>query len=493
MDAALDNGADVPYACKGAVCCTCKGKLIKGEVKMDENYALTEQEVKDGIIEIFISEGNLDSKEPYELKKNNLRLKDNIPVSYFIKSLNGKLTMQNLERAILNLNDVPGIKAKVSLKKGDDRYSSKVVIEAEEEPILSANANIDNYGNRYTGQNRMTGTLYVNNPSQAGDQIIYRKTYSTTKNFDLSSVSYNFPIGRDGLRAGLSINDLDYKISKELKTEPMSKGDAQTFSINMKYPVVRSTKRSLIISQDFSKKYLYNETTGVVSSDKEIESFKTNIHIQHIDNFLNGGYSQLSFDQSFGVLDLSGSTSDLNTDQSSTGAKTDGNYNKTYIQFFRIQRIVDKLDLHIVAAAQIANKNLDSSEKFTLGGISGIRAFPAGEASGDEGKKISYDLKYDASEDIFFSKTDTFVTLFYDYGNIKQYNNLLGINLTTPNKYSLKGWGIFLDIISSNKYGFKLGWADSLSGNPGQTSSGNNSDGKDNSSRYWFLGSIKLK
>ena len=454
---------------------------------------IPEQEVKEGIIEIFISEGNLDSKEPYELKKNNLRLKDNIPVSYFIKSLNGKLTMQNLERAILNLNDVPGIKAKVSLKKGDDRYSSKVVIEAEEEPILSANANIDNYGNRYTGQNRMTGTLYVNNPSQAGDQIIYRKTYSTTKNFDLSSVSYNFPIGRDGLRAGLSINDLDYKISKELKTEPMSKGDAQTFSINMKYPVVRSTKRSLIISQDFSKKYLYNETTGVVSSDKEIESFKTNIHIQHIDNFLNGGYSQLSFDQSFGVLDLSGSTSDLNTDQSSTGAKTDGNYNKTYIQFFRIQRIVDKLDLYIVAAAQIANKNLDSSEKFTLGGISGIRAFPAGEASGDEGKKISYDLKYDASEYSFFSKTDTFVTLFYDYGNIKQYNNLLGINLTTPNKYSLKGWGIFLDIISSNKYGFKLGWADSLSGNPGRTSSGNNSDGKDNSSRYWFLGSIKLK
>ncbi len=50
LDAALDNGADVPYACKGAVCCTCKGKLIKGEVKMDENYALTEQEVKDGYV-----------------------------------------------------------------------------------------------------------------------------------------------------------------------------------------------------------------------------------------------------------------------------------------------------------------------------------------------------------------------------------------------------------------------------------------------------------
>ena len=153
---------------------------------------IPEQEVKEGIIEIFITEGKLDSKEPFELKKNNLRLRDNLPVSYFIEGLDGRLTLQSLERSILNLNDVPGIKAKVSLKKGEDPYSSRVVIEAEEGPVLTGSINMDNYGNRYTGQNRLTGTLYVNNPSQAGDQITYRKTYSTSKNFDLNSVSYNF-------------------------------------------------------------------------------------------------------------------------------------------------------------------------------------------------------------------------------------------------------------------------------------------------------------
>ena len=110
-----------------------------------------------------------------------------------------------------------------------------------------------------------------------------------------------------------------------------------------------------------------------------------------------------------------------------------------------------------------------------------------------EGKKISYDLKYDASDYSFFSKTDMFISVFYDYGTIQQYNDLFNINLTTPNKYSLKGWGASLDLLSGQKYGLKLGWADSLSGNQGKTSSGNNSDGKDNTSRYWFLGSIKLK
>jgi ring-1,2-phenylacetyl-CoA epoxidase subunit PaaE len=50
LDQALDAGVDVPYACKGAVCCTCRARLVEGKVKMDNNYALTDNEVKDGYI-----------------------------------------------------------------------------------------------------------------------------------------------------------------------------------------------------------------------------------------------------------------------------------------------------------------------------------------------------------------------------------------------------------------------------------------------------------
>ena len=50
LDAAYKAGSDVPYACKGGVCCTCKARVLKGTVRMDLNYALTPEEVEAGYI-----------------------------------------------------------------------------------------------------------------------------------------------------------------------------------------------------------------------------------------------------------------------------------------------------------------------------------------------------------------------------------------------------------------------------------------------------------
>lgn len=50
LDAAIKNAADLPFACKGGVCCTCRAKLIEGEVKMLVNYGLEEEEVEQGYI-----------------------------------------------------------------------------------------------------------------------------------------------------------------------------------------------------------------------------------------------------------------------------------------------------------------------------------------------------------------------------------------------------------------------------------------------------------
>ena len=55
LDIALKNDLDAPYSCKGAVCSTCKAKLISGEVEMSKNFSLSESEIKEGYILACVS------------------------------------------------------------------------------------------------------------------------------------------------------------------------------------------------------------------------------------------------------------------------------------------------------------------------------------------------------------------------------------------------------------------------------------------------------
>lgn len=50
LDAAMDAGVDVPFSCKGAVCCTCKAKIVEGKIAMVKNFALTDKEVEQGYV-----------------------------------------------------------------------------------------------------------------------------------------------------------------------------------------------------------------------------------------------------------------------------------------------------------------------------------------------------------------------------------------------------------------------------------------------------------
>ena len=50
LDAALRAGLDLPFACKGGMCSTCRARLVEGEAKMDVNYSLEPWELEKGFI-----------------------------------------------------------------------------------------------------------------------------------------------------------------------------------------------------------------------------------------------------------------------------------------------------------------------------------------------------------------------------------------------------------------------------------------------------------
>lgn len=441
---------------------------------------IPKQEIKDGIIIILINEGKLDSKEPYKINKKNLRLSEDKVKNYMNESLKDNFLKDSVERGILNINDNPGLVAAISLEPGSDEGSTKIILNVNEGPLLTGLVSVDNYGNRYTGDLRSTASIDINDPSTIGDHINILGTKAIEGDYESKKLSYNLPIGASGLRLGTYYSVIDFKIGKEF-TGSKIEGKAEDINLNLKYPIYRSVSQSIFTNLNYDKKYLYNTALGSPTSDKVLDNYNLGITAQKIDQIFGGGFTQANINYTQGNLDLSKVSSSLSTDQS--GFKTNGNFNKQNIQLTRIQNVTEKMNININADAQFASKNLDTSEKMSLGGSTGIRAYPSGEASGDEGFKYSVDARYNLANNQFLG--NLFGSLFYDYGRIRQYKER-GSNAVSNNDYSLSGYGISFVTNISQMVSAKLLWAHTNGGNPGASAQGNDSDGQKNNNRFWF-------
>jgi hemolysin activation/secretion protein len=452
---------------------------------------IPKQEIKNGIVIILINEGKLDSKEPYKINKKDLRISEDKVKAYMNESLKSNLLMDSIERGLLNIQSNPGVFAKVNLEPGSEQGSTKIILDMSEGPLVTGSITMDNYGNRYTGDLRATASIDINDPSAIGDYINALGTKSIEGDLELKKITYNVPVGVSGLRAEGSYSVVDFKIGKEL-TSTKTEGKAEDFNFNLKYPIYRSVNNSIFTNINYDKKYLYNETNGSVTSDKELDNYNIGLILQQTDNFFGGGFTQTSFNFTRGDLDLSKVASSLSGDQSAGGYKTNGNFNKQNIQLTRIQRIDNKLSLNFNTDAQFSSKNLDSSEKMSLGGTSGVRAYPVGEASGDEGYKYSLDIKYNLGNFGFLE--NSFGSVFYDYGRIRQYKDKdISTSVVNNNEYSISGYGVSFDSFISNVLSIKLVLAHTIGSNPGASSpQGNDSDGKNITNRILFVVNSKF-
>jgi hemolysin activation/secretion protein len=452
---------------------------------------IPKQEIKDGVLIILINEGKLDSKEPYKIKKKDLRISEERVKAYMDDALKDNFLQESVERGLLNINDNPGVRTTLTLEPGIDPGSTKMVLDVNEGPLVQGSVSVDNYGNRYTGDLRATAAVDFNNPTGIGDQIGILGTKAIEGDLELKKIYYNFPIGSSGLRGGAFYSVVDFKIGKELKTNPQSTGKAENANLNLKYPIYRSAAESLLTNFNYDKKYLYNTSTGSVTSDKELSNYNLGFAYQKIDQIFGGGFTQANINFTRGDLDLSKVASSLSGDQGASGYKTNGSFNKQNIQLSRIQQLPEKFTLNFVADAQFASKNLDTSEKMSLGGPSGIRAYPTGEASGDEGYKYSLDLRYGLGNFPYFG--DITPLIFYDYGRIRQYKNKdVSTSAVTNNEYSLSGYGLGVEAVNSNNFSLKFIAAHTNGGNPGASTQGKDSDGRSDHTRYWILANMNF-
>lgn len=382
------------------------------------------------------------------------------------------LNTDQIDRAILLLDDLPGLTVAGSLKKGAGKNETDLVLKTSDEPLINGDVGADNAGSRSTGSNRISGNLYLNSPLGLGDQATLNLIHS--RGNDYSRLAYSIPVGQQGWRIGASGSYLNYDLV-EGDFAGQGSGNSSTVGLDASYPIIRSRMKNLYLGLNADHKSFDNEFNNATSTRYDINNFSVSLNGNLFDKLAGGGANAASLSLTQGDVDLS--NRDNRTQANANPLGIGGNFNKLNYRLSRQQVITDRISAYVALSGQAAYDNLDSAEKFYLGGANGVRAYPANEGGGDHGQLVNLELRGRLPYNFN-------VTGFYDLGHIKiNHDNPAGVGL---NAYTLKGAGLSLAWQSDFGLSLKATWARRIGDNPNPTATGNDQDGTLKKDRIWL-------
>lgn len=248
------------------------------------------------------------------------------------------------------------------------------------------------------------------------------------------------------------------------------------------YPLLRSGTRNIAIAATLDRKDFYNEANGSATSEKRVHALVLSLTGDILDGLGKGGMTLWGVSLTGGDLDLAANPANQTTDR--TGPRTEGGYHKWGANIARLQRLSDKATLWASANAQWAGKNLDSSEKMSLGGPSAVRAYPVSEANGDEGWQATIEGRYNLTPELQ-------LTAFYDYGRIRRDHDATYTGALQPTIGSLKGGGVSINWTRAGSYVLRATLARRQGDNPFRTlATGKDSDGSYDRNRLWLTAMV---
>lgn len=441
---------------------------------------LPQQDVSDGVIRIEVIEGHYEgSGISGESQRASAGFIEGV-VTHRLR-VGEPLSASDLERGILIANDLPGVRVTGLLEPGQARGATRLSLKLEDAPLFSGDIGLNNNGAKTTGTIQAVGGAALSNLTGFGDRLSVRGLRADRVGNLL--LSYSLPLGHDGWLLSAQASALSYRLGDRFK--PLdAKGRANTAGLSLSYPLVRQSDRNLGLSLAYERRKYADDMLGQALRRHRIEAFSLGLSGDWRDGLNGGGITWGGVEYTRGQLRLGNIVADRAIDEA--GPRTRGRYGKLGFLLNRLQRLGDDWQLQAQLSGQLAEDNLDSSERFSLGGPFRVRAYPVNEASGDEGVLLRLELQRRLSQ-------DWQAMLFYDSGRIRQHKHpwpALNVVSDSANSYVLSGAGIGVNWRGSGElqgWRFGLGLASPLGGNPGKDARGRNSDGsKVSSVRGWL-------
>ena len=416
------------------------------------------QEIQQGVLEIKVYVAKFDK---VQISSNTSRVSDRV-LQDFVNPLEpGEIiTDKELERVINDMNDLPGVVARASLYTGSVPATTGLNIDVMHRHVWNNYIFVDNGGSKTSGRYRYGVHTEINNPGHQGDKIGITGMI-TNKDSDNYGVNYETAVGSRGTRLGVGYSKSSYDIGW-VDNFINPSGESDGISFYGLTPVYRDKSKRVTAIYGYDRRNIKDDMRiklNIEGIGYPISRNQKKADVVHAgiscSEYLPNKFTSASLVYWYGDIDTE------NVD-----AYYDGGYHKLTADVKHVRYWKD-WNLQLMAQAQLANRDLDGSERFYLGGMNGVRAYPASELSGDCGYSATVELR---------RKTDVEgleLAAFVDVGEVrlaKSYNDY----------EHLAGWGLGLRYSKPNEWYAQFDYAWKIDGKSYQ------SEDHDHDGRMWF-------
>ncbi len=342
-------------------------------------------------------------------------------------SVSRPLTLRRLERAILLLNDLPGVTAQGLIEPAPEGPpgAARLAVTADSRRVWRGYLAVDNRGSRYVGPWQATVGGEVSSVLRTYDRLAFRAVgASPLRELRYAEAAYETPIGPDGWAVfgsvfvsrsepGFTLAALD------------TKGSAQGGTLGAAYPLIRTRAENLRLSLAFTPYDSDNDVLGRQDVSPAYEDDMRPVRLAATYDLADGwnGLNFLFVELSQG-LDALGASSESRPNPSRPGARTD--FTRLLFEASRFQAldwIVPGLGLTLATRGQWAfGSALVAYEQFGLGGARFGRGYDPSEIAGDNGIAGTAELQWSAvlppSRYSFGEQATIQPYVFYDAGTV---------------------------------------------------------------------------
>lgn len=397
--------------------------------------------------------------------ENRSRVTDSLVQATLSPLQSGQTIEQTtLNRSLLLLSDIPGIVSDATLKPGETVGTADLMVEAGPGPLVTGNAALDDYGNRYNGRARIGGTVNFIDPLHQGDDLSLTGL-SSGRDMDYGRITYDALLTGSGTQMGGSYSALHYILGEALVALD-AHGTAEVSSLWLKQPLLRTPDLNVYGQIQVDLKQLRDHVDSQsLKTDRHLENATASLSGDELDAIFAGGLTTWNVGVTSGRVGFDDATAQS---YDAMTARTQGRFEKVTANLVRSQSLSSDDSVFLSVSGQWANTNLDEAEKMAVGGPYTVRAYDMGAISADTGYLLTVELRHDLGH---AGHGQWQAVGFADGAHVTVNRNVWA---TGTNEATLCGTGAGLNWSGPNRWSAKASAAERLGSTPvlvGATSS----------------------